>query len=277
MAYIIFNLILNKYLHKSINISKNCLDKNKTIKLNFDYNALTKVVSDFTELQNQYDWGTNLPYMVSGANSLPQKQVMEWVSKRYYSFNSIIRALNNQSQGKDDNVELPKLESNKHTYKKGLIVGGGFSPVFHSSAINQFLIQNPGLLVIHASSKNALSFDDVPNDQVFCLVGNEGHRLESVFIEQEINGECVLPPYPRKMGTYIPKALRSKSFELSDVSFTDVYKDSHTSIALQLASDLDLDEIYVTGYDAYTENISLKEQELFAENQLLFSKFKIQY
>lgn len=244
-------------------------------KLSFDYNALTKVVSDFTALQNQYDWGTNLPYMVSGANSLPQKQVMEWVSKRYYSFNSIIRALNNQSQGKDDNVELPKLEPNKQSYTKALVVGGGPSPKIHSKAIDQFLIQNPDILVIHASSKNALSFSKVPNDQFFCLVGNEGHRLESVFSDQEIKGACVLPPYPRKMGTYIPKALRNNSFELSDVNFTEVFKDSHTSIALQLASDLDLEEIYVTGYDAYTENISLKEQELFAENQLLFSKFKI--
>jgi 4-hydroxy 2-oxovalerate aldolase len=212
--------------------------------------------------------------MVSGANSLPQKQVMEWVSKRYYSFNSIIRALNNQSQGKDDNIELSKLQSDLNSYKKALIVGGGPSPVDHSKAIEQFLIQHPEVLVIHASSKNALSFIKIPNDQFFCLVGNEGHRLESVFDDQKIIGKCILPPYPRKMGTYIPVTLQDKSFELDIVDFTNDYKDSHTSIALQLAKDLNIEEIYVTGYDAYTQNISLKEQELFAENQFLFSKFK---
>lgn len=243
-------------------------------KVDFDYNELSKVVDSFSQLQKEYEWGTNLPYMVSGANSLPQKQVMEWVSKRYYSFNSIIRALNNQSQGKDDNVQLPKLKSNKNSYKEALIVGGGPSPVIHSKAIDRFLIQNPDVLVIHASSKNALSFIKIPNEQMFCLVGNEGHRLESVFDNQKIKGECVLPTYPRKMGTYIPKALRNNAFELSEVSFTTEYKDSHTSIALQLANDLKLEKIYMTGYDAYSDNISLKEQELFAENQYLFSKFK---
>lgn len=244
-------------------------------KLSFDYNALTKVVDDFSILQQKYNWGTNLPYMVSGANSLPQKQVMEWVSKRYYSFNSIIRALNNQSQGKDDNKSLSKLDDKGHKYKKALIVGGGPSPVVHSKAIDQFLIQNPDILVIHASSKNALSFLKIPNDQIFCLVGNEGHRMEEVFGQRQIKGKCVLPPYPRKMGTYIPKALINNVFELKSVDFTNVFKDSHTAIALQIARVYTLDEIYMTGYDAYEGHISLKEQELFNENQSLFSKFKL--
>lgn len=244
--------------------------------LSFDYNALTKVVDDFTQLQKNYDWGTNLPYMVSGANSLPQKQVMEWVSKRYYSFNSIIRALHNQSEGLEDNKSLPKLKVDDKMYMRALVVGGGPSPVEHSEAIVSFLKQNPDILVIHASSKNALSFIDVNNDQVFCLVGNEGHRLESVFGEKYINGKCILPPYPRKMGTYIPIVLANNAFELKEVTFTDKYKDSHTAIALQIAKDLGIKRIFFTGYDAYNGNISLKEQELFTENQLLFAQFKNQ-
>lgn len=244
--------------------------------LSFDYNALTKVVDDFTQLQKRYEWGTNLPYMVSGANSLPQKQVMEWVSKRYYSFNSIIRALHNQSEGLEDNKSLPKLKTDKKIFRRALIVGGGPSPVEHSEAIGSLLKQNPDILVIHASSKNALSFINVPNDQVFCLVGNEGHRLESVFGEKNINGKCILPPFPRKMGTYIPIALANNAFELKEVNFTDKYRDSHTAIALQVAKDLGIKELLFTGYDAYNGNISLKEQELFTENQLLFAQIKNQ-
>jgi len=243
-------------------------------KLDFDYNELSKVVDAFTKLQEKYKWGTNLPYMVSGANSLPQKQVMEWVSKRFYSFNSIIRALNNQSQGKIDNISLPKLDVNHEKFKTALIVGGGPSPVEHAKAIDQFLIQNPDILVIHASSKNALSFIEVPNEQIFCLVGNEGHRMEEVFGDRKIEGKCVLPPYPRKMGTYIPNALMNNAYELKEVDFTERYKDSHTTIALQIAKELLIDEVFITGYDAYEGNISLKEQELFNENQNLFSNFK---
>ena len=240
----------------------------------FDYNALTKTVSDFTELQKYYSWGTNLPYMVSGANSLPQSQVMEWVGKRYYSFNSIIRALNNQSRGEDDNQSLPKLSIENKNYTSALIVGGGATPVEHSEAIQDFLKQSPNLLIIHASSKNALTFAAASNDQIFCLVGNEGHRLENVFGSQKINGICVLPPYPRKMGTYTPKILENNSYELEEVNFSEAYKDSHTAIALQIAKDFNIQEIMITGYDAYKGNISLKEQELVIENQYLFSKFK---
>lgn len=243
-------------------------------KLSVDYNALSKVVDEFTIMQKAYDWGTNLAYMVSGANSLPQKQVMEWVSKRYYSFNSIIRALNNQSQGKDDNTSLPILEGQIKQYTRALIVGGGPSPVEHSDAIDHFLTQNPDILVIHASSKNASRFTSIPNEQIFCLVGNEGHRLENVFGNRKIRGKCILPPYPRKMGTYIPKVLEENAFELKSVDFTEEFKDSHTSIAMQIANDLGVQEIFITGYDAYKGSISLKEQELFAENQHLFAQFK---
>jgi 4-hydroxy 2-oxovalerate aldolase len=74
-----------------------------------DFNSLSKIVDSFSNLQKKYDWGTNLPYMVSGAHSLPQKEVMDWVGKRYYSFNSIIRALQNRAKGIDDNITTDKL------------------------------------------------------------------------------------------------------------------------------------------------------------------------
>jgi 4-hydroxy 2-oxovalerate aldolase len=244
--------------------------------LDFPYNDLSKTVDDFIKLQNEYQWGTNLPYMVSGANSLPQKQVMEWVSKRYYSFNSIIRALDNQSQGKEDNTKLDKLDFGKEKkYSGALIVGGGPSVVKHSRAIALFLNSNSDFLVIHASSKNALSFLNIPNDQYFCLVGNEGHRLEEVFKGQDIDGKCILPPYPRKMGTYVPLKLKDKAYELEKVEFTDYYKDSHTSLALQSVLALNLETIYLTGYDGYSgDKIDEKEQELFMENEYLFSRLK---
>ena len=243
--------------------------------LDFPYNELSKTVDDFTKLQQHYEWGANLPYMVSGANSLPQKQVMEWVSKRYYSFNSIIRALNNQSQGKVDNTKLPELDFGKEkTYVGALIVGGGPSVVKHSDAIDQFLIKNPGIVVIHASSRNAMSFTTVPNDQYFCLVGNEGHRLEEVFGDvSNVKGTCILPPYPRKMGTYIPKKLENQAFELKDVSFTDQLKDTHTALAIETARVMFINKLYIVGYDGYGEEaMGKKEQELFAENELLFNK-----
>ena len=132
------------------------------------------------------------------------------------------------------------------------------------------------MALIHASSKNAMSFQNVDNDQYFCLVGNEGHRLEKVFNSvNEIKGKCILPPYPREMGTYIPSALEDQSFELEKVDFTNRYTDTHTTLALQTAINLGVDQIYFSGYDGYSgDNIKQKDQELFIENDLLFEDCK---
>tara|TARA_B100000795_G_scaffold234805_1_gene194151 strand:+ start:18968 stop:20512 length:1545 start_codon:yes stop_codon:yes gene_type:complete len=246
--------------------------------LDFDYNHLSNVVDVFANIQSQYLWGTNLPYMVSGANSSPQKQVMDLVTKRAYSFNSIIRTLQNQFKGlKDNQSKLPSFGNKFKSCKNVLIVGGGPSVVEHSFAIQKYLKQNPNIFVIHASSKNALAFKNIDNQQVFCLIGNEGFRMENIFIDGNIpeNTCCVLPVYPRKMGTYIPVNLNEKTYELNQITFTDKFKDAHTAIALQTALEIDPALIEIVGYDGYlNKNIDNNQQELSIENQYLFKMFK---
>ncbi|NDI97585.1 hypothetical protein GWA97_00665 [Flavobacterium sp. LaA7.5] len=239
--------------------------------LEVDFNSLSQVTDAFEELQMEYGWGTNLPYMVSGANSLPQKDVMEWVSKRYYSFNSIIRALHNQKENVKDNESLPLFKTEKK-FSKALIIGGGPSTINHKKALRSFIEKTDDMCVIFASSKNAGVFADIEKDQYYSLVGNEGLRLSAVFDKIEnFSGKCILPPYPRKMGTFIPEKVRNTSYELESVTFTDVVNDSHTVLALQTAIELGVKEIYVTGYDGYSNaKIGTKEQELFVENEALF-------
>lgn len=245
--------------------------------LELDYNALSKTVDDFSLLQKEYDWGTNLPYMVSGSNSLPQKNVMEWVSKRFYSFNSIIRALTNKSRGKEDNLNLMVFKPDQENIaysSKALIVGGGSSVKEHQQAIENFLLANSEIIIIHASSKNAMAFKNVRNQQFYCLVGNEGYRLESIFNNAEnVMGKCILPPYPRKMGTYIPEGLIEEASELDKVDVTDQFKDSHTALALQTATALGCEDVFMVGYDGYEGSIGQKEQELCAENEYMFKRY----
>jgi 4-hydroxy 2-oxovalerate aldolase len=245
---------------------------NQKNNLEVDFNALSEVTAVFQDLQEEYKWGTSLPYMVSGANSLPQKQVMEWVSKRYYSINSIIRALSNQTKNQKDNDKFSSFEPSSK-YKSVVIIGGGPSAIKHKEAILSFLnLHANDICVIHASSKNATHYKDIKNEQFFCLVGNEGVRLERVFSDfKDFHGQCILPPYPRKMGTYVPDVVRKKTFELEKVDFTNLVDDSHTAIALQAALKLGAGTIFLAGYDGYTGNtIARKDQELFTENSLLF-------
>ena len=42
-------------------------------RLEFDFNVLSKTVALFSKIQKKYEWGTSLPYMISGANSQHQK------------------------------------------------------------------------------------------------------------------------------------------------------------------------------------------------------------
>jgi 4-hydroxy 2-oxovalerate aldolase len=243
-------------------------------KLEVDFNPLSKVVDGFTNLQKEHEWGTNLPYMVSGAHSLPQKDVMDWVGKRFYSFNSIIRALQNQAKGIQDNKLLDLLKI-KDSASQVLLIGGGPSVVQHFDGIYNLLKNRPDMVLVHASSKHAKLFENLKNKQYFCLVGNEGHRMEDVFNGEFIeNTICLLPPYPRLMGTYIPAVLEDKAFELAKYDFTELKIDSHTSIALQTIKEIKPKNVFVVGYDGYKDGlIDQKAQELIVENNKLFDDF----
>lgn len=239
-----------------------------------DFNELADTVALFEEMKEKFGWGTNLPYMVSGANSLPQKDVMDWVGKRYFSINSIIQALENQKAGIKDNIKLGLFKPEISNLKKAVIVGGGNTAIEHFEAIKQFIIHSENICIIHASSKNAAPFTSLNVQQFFCLVGNEGKRFEKAIADIEIiKYTCVLPEYPRKMGTYIPERAKNNCFELEKVTFTDQFNDSHTALSIQVALDLGIEEIYVAGYDGYsTPTTTQREQELFIENSTLFSK-----
>jgi len=244
---------------------------NKHYNYKVDFNVLGDVITAFSDLLKKHEWGTNLPYMISGANSLPQKDVMEWVTTRFYSFNSIIRALENQKNNVEDNDKYPIIEAKKH--HEVVIIGGGTSAAEHADGIKEFIKSRKDICVIHASSKNAKYYKDLNVSQIFCLVGNEGHRMEKVFEDLgDFEGICVLPPYPRKMGTYVPSIIKEKTFELENVNFTDKYKDSHTALALQTALILEAKKAYIAGYDGYMDEvITQKERELTAENNYLFN------
>lgn len=248
-------------------------------KIKVDFNILSTITSEFELLQKKYNWGTSLPYMVSGSNSLPQKQVMDWVSKKSYSFNSIVRALNNQ---KNNTVEKEKYQLLKvdKKYKSALIIGGGSTVDDHNDALITFLNDNVNdMCVIHSSSKNARFFTNIKNDQYFCLIGNEGSRLENVLSKShESITKCVLPPSPRIMGTYVPDFTIDKTFELNLINFTKIKENSHTTIALQLSIELGCKNIYLCGYDGYDgDQIAQKDQELFIQNTKLFDDFNKNY
>ncbi len=245
---------------------------NKHNGFNVNFNRLGDVVQAFEPLRQHYNWGTNLPYMLSGANSIPQKEVMAWVQNRVYSFNNIVRALDNRKTGLEDNAKYPIFIA-KHRYKQVLIIGGGPSIRKHISGIKT-LIEHSETALVFATSRYTELFSDIFCDKFYILVGNEGKRMASKVGEQKFTDICVLPPYPRTMGTDVPPFAERCTFELEDISLIGKYEDSCTTIALQLAHLLS-DAVYIAGYDGYSgEALTEKEITLNKENREIFELYK---
>lgn len=246
---------------------------NKHYGLELDFNVLGDVITSFTPLKDKYGWETNLPYMLSGANNIPQKEVMEWVTNRVYSFNSIVRALDNRKNNAKDNARFPILDiTSKYEYV--IIIGGGDCATEHRDAIEAFILSRPSTAIVFATARQAKAYLDLDVPKYYCLVGNEGHRLTLNVGIEKFKGTCVLPPYPRTMGTEVPEFAENFTFELEQIDFIDQYNDSVTTIALQLAMNLTDKEIYVVGYDGYPGNIlSEKEVSLTNDNKAIFEAF----
>lgn len=241
--------------------------------LEVDFNVLGDAITAFTPLYEHHKWGTNLPYMLAGANCIPQKEVMDWVTNRVYSFNSIVRALENRKNHTIDNAKFPQL-SIEGKFDAVLVVGGGNNAVEHKEAVKEFVAQQKNIAVVFATARYAQEYQDIKVPTYYILVGNEARRLTANVRAEEFAGTCVLPPYPRTMGTEVPDFAESKTVELKSIDFTTQYKDSVTAIALQLAINLTDKEIFVIGYDGYPGNIlSEKEVTLTNENKTIFQAF----
>jgi 4-hydroxy 2-oxovalerate aldolase len=240
------------------------LDSQKQIELNF--NLLSGVVANFEKLKKDYDWGTSLPYMFSGAHSLPQKEVMEWVGMNRYSLSSILNALNNQKLIQKDNIKLPQIKKGK-TYSSAILIGGGKSSIVHKIAVEKFLASHPNIALIHVGARYIKSFSGVNNDQYFSLVGveNEDSLLDISTCGSFKN--CVYGPFPRKMGTSIPIDLHELSFELEAINFTKASNDSPFAIACQLSLDLGINKIHLLGFDGYDTSLNQNQFLLAQENQ----------
>lgn len=239
-----------------------------------DFNVLGDVISAFNPLMEQYRWGTNLPYMLAGANKIPQKEVMDLVTNRVYSFDSIVRGLQNRKDNVKDNAKYPVLNFEK--YEDVLIIGGGNSPIEHFSGICDFINSRKSIALVFATARHAGMFKNINVPQIYCLVGKEAKRLTKNLTMECYKGKCVLPPYPRKLGTDVPEYAQASTYELPSIDFTQQYLDSCTTLAIQTALDICKNNIYVVGYDGYPGSVlSEKEMDLSNENRTLIRNFEV--
>lgn len=252
-----------------------CLNAKELIHV--DFNKLNPIVSEFEKMQKQYLWGTNLPYMISGAYSLPQKDVMSWIAKRRYTTESIINALQNKKDNLADNYNIPIL-INELESKQIIIIGGGPNSIKHAHGLKLYSLKNPEVVLIHAGTRLVETFNNLPNHQYFCLLGAEGYKLQKVLPSLNLrNIKCVLEPSPRMMGTILPNEIIDKTYELPSISFINEYPDSLLTIAFQLSIELKAKDVFLFGLDGYDEKTDEQMVEVSKENQILIDNFQKHY
>lgn len=236
-------------------------------KIKIKFTALSSTVGSFERLKQHYGWGTNLPYMFSGAFSLPQKQVMEWVGMNRYPIGSILNALNNQKESLEDNIKLPILKRTK-SFGAAIILGGGKSVKNHYIAIKKLAQKKDDICIIHAGARNALLYLDAKNKQFYALAGFESEKLLNRMGDvSKLEHICVYPPFPRNMGTIIPEVIKEISMELETINFTEASFDSPMALSLQIALDLGVKDIFLAGFDGYDTTIDQTQFTLAQENQ----------
>lgn len=246
------------------------LSAEKLKEVNFEH--LDALVNEFEKLQTTYQWGNNLAYMVSGANSIPQKEVMNLITRRYYSIDNAIKYLGFKSENEAVKNSYPKLNTKK-TKASILIIGGGPSTLNHLNAIKSFIHQNKEITLLFSSARYIASFAEF-KDTYTILVGAEGKRLEENIIKNQFNNRCILPPPPHKITPYVPNGFKKNCLELNDTIFSKKNSDAHLAVTLQAAIELGGNEIFLIGFDGYNAT-ELNEREAFLqqENQLIFDHF----
>lgn len=230
-----------------------------------DFYRLAHLVNMFQELQSQYGWGGSLPYMISGANSLPQKDIMEMMSKRRYSVSTIVEMLQHATHQQKHSFPVWN-----HSLKKDVIlIGGGQSVTTHRSAILRFL-QQDNLSIVFASSKHLDLMNELPNVACnICLVGQEGHRVEELAMPITNNMRFIINQQ-LETNTYVPDILQSQTFALPITQKDLPFSDSPLSMALQL---IGVRKVYLVGFDGYTST----EQDaynLMQENQMIVDAYQ---
>lgn len=245
---------------------------------------IAHLIDRFAAMKREYEWGMDLPYIVSAYANLPQSDVMEWLSKKRYSSSTIVQALQGHSSGMLDDAVYPSLSKRKSALGLDLkescvIIGGGISVQRHWAAIAEFSIIGKGVIV-HSSVKNIGYFKNLKEPQIICLAGHEADKLtrSGNALHLDKTFYFVSRP-PRFLGT-VPEDIKDKvvQSELAIIKTPEnqllgpVSDIAPLSLALEAALDLGVKEIYLAGFDGY-EHPSRAEQGLAEEVQRTLDEF----
>ena len=247
-----------------------CAKEDSSINLNKVEDLLTQ----FAPLREMYGWGTNLPYMISGANSLPQKDIMAMLSQKRYSVAHIVRQLQNNLHPNKAN-QYQVLPSNAGAYSV-LFVGGGASVPKHIEAIVGYLKRHRSTAVCFLSAKHLALFDSIENARYICLAGNEGARVEKN-AEKLHDTDWFILSNAKCSETYVPACAQERTYVVSSNKQFD-YADAPLALAMDLFVQMSKDKtVLMVGMDGYSESKRSDVYDMMRENQTIIDAYVAQY
>lgn len=241
-----------------------------------DFQALSRATEPFEKLRPIYEWGTNLPYMLSGANNLPQKDVMDWLSKSRYSVSSIVEALRRQSGSAADESDHQALTPESFDGSTVLIIGGGESVPRHQDALTR-LVEKNAPLVLFSSARHLGLSSRLGGTQLLCLPGHDAAR---VTLAEGLSGlDALVVPTPPRVAGCLPDGVQKPAFQAEplhladDASLGPVPDTGPLALALGAAKALGATRVLLAGFDGYPM-ASSSEQAMSRETEATIAKFQ---
>ncbi len=235
-------------------------------------NNVVELRSQFEMLYEEYHWGTNMPYMISGVNSLPQKEIMAMLSQRRYSIASIVRKLQNRLKKQSKQSYKPLVQ--EPSDKPVLFIGGGASVAKHIDKIVDFLYIYDDIPVCFLSAKHLSLFDDINNPRYFCMIGNEGARVEAQMQHIKQSDKFVVSKHGNAEA-YIPGALQAHTFV---IAMSEERSDAPLALAIEIVRFISSKKhIMLVGLDGYSSSKREDIYDMMRENQDLFDAYKNEF
>ena len=237
--------------------------KKKIMKFN-DYKNIAKVVDKFEEIKIKEKWGTSLPYMISGSTQNPQAEAMQLIKSKRYNLGDIISYLTKKEKR---NIVIKKTLSFKK--KSILIIGGGDTVKKNYNYIKELLKKDLSIYIIFSSSRNFDLFNNIKNDSILCITGNEINKIN----KKKLITQKFLVNNIADDKTILPKNL--KNFHKLKVNNLDKkINNAPLAISLSAAKQIDAKIVFLIGFDGYEKLNKINDYSLYNENQKIFDFYK---
>ena len=229
-----------------------------------NFKNIGKVVDKFEKMKLKENWGTSLPYMISGSTQSPQSQTMQLIKSKRYNMSDIISYL----EKKEDR----KIKINKNlSLKKNniLIVGGGDSVIKKISYIYEFLRKNKDMFVIFSSSRNINLFKKIKNQSIICITGNEISKFNSSYLK---NNNFLMNDLTDNK-TILPKETKN-FYKLKKNNLEKKINNSPLAISLAASKEMRAKKVFLIGFDGFEKVNKINNYSLFNENQKILNYYK---